>query len=145
MENKAKKPNPIDVEVGGRIRLRRSLLGLSQSALAEALGVTFQQVQKYEKGTNRVGASRLQDIAPFLKTPVSSFFDGQGTIVADTGSANSGEITDFLSTAEGLSLNKSFTRIRDADIRRKVVSLVKALAGTESGEGRSEDIAPSKE
>ena len=72
-ENK-KKPNPIDIHVGGRIRLRRNMLGMSQEKLGENLGITFQQIQKYEKGTNRVGASRLQAIASILEVPVACFF-----------------------------------------------------------------------
>ena len=74
IENK-KKPNPIDIHVGSRIRLRRTMLGMSQEKLGESLGITFQQIQKYEKGTNRVGASRLQNIASILNVPVSFFFD----------------------------------------------------------------------
>lgn len=126
-----KMPNPIDIEVGRRIRLRRTLLGMSQSSLGEALGITFQQVQKYEKGANRVGASRLQAIAQFLQTPVSFFFDRQEPVLADADSVRGDEITGFLSTAEGLSLNKSFVRIQNADIRRRLVSLVKSLADVE--------------
>ena len=75
MENK-KKPNPIDIHVGSRIRLRRTMLGMSQEKLGESLGITFQQIQKYEKGTNRVGASRLQNISSILNVPVSFFFEG---------------------------------------------------------------------
>lgn len=138
METNSKKPNPIDAEVGRRIRLRRSLLGLSQSALADALGVTFQQVQKYEKGVNRVGASRLQAIAQFLGTPVSSFFDEAEAREGGTpGLLHGKEITDFLSSAEGLSLNTSFVRIQDTEVRRKVVGLVKALADT----GEEQDVS----
>lgn len=139
METPSKKPHPIDVEVGRRIRMRRTLLGLSQTTLADALGITFQQVQKYEKGTNRVGASRLQAIAAFLQTSVSFFFEGQETIGTDAENLHGREITEFLSTAEGLSLNRSFVRIQDPDVRRKVVGLVKVLAGTEAGQDVSED------
>jgi transcriptional regulator with XRE-family HTH domain len=138
LETNSKKPNPIDVEVGRRIRLRRSLLGLSQSALADALGVTFQQVQKYEKGVNRVGASRLQAIAQFLGTPVSSFFDEAEAHEGETpGLLHGKEITNFLSSAEGLSLNTSFVRIQDTEVRRKVVGLVKALADI----GEEQDVS----
>lgn len=137
LETNSKKPNPVDVEVGRRIRLRRSLLGLSQSALADALGITFQQVQKYEKGVNRVGASRLQAIAQFLGTPVSSFFDEAEAREGESAGLHGKEIADFLSSAEGLSLNTSFVRIQDTDVRRKVVGLVKALADT----GEEQDVS----
>ncbi|WP_244541426.1 helix-turn-helix domain-containing protein [Rhizobium tibeticum] len=110
--------------------MRRGLLGLSQTTLADSLGITFQQVQKYEKGTNRVGASRLQAIAEFLQTSVSFFFEGQETIGTDTENMHGREITDFISTAEGLSLNRSFVRIQDPDVRRKIVGLVKVLGST---------------
>ncbi|WP_225246071.1 helix-turn-helix domain-containing protein [Agrobacterium tomkonis] len=139
METRSKKPNPIDVEVGRRIRMRRVLLGLSQSSLAEGLGITFQQVQKYEKGTNRVGASRLQAIGQILETPVSFFFEGQQPTGANEDGLHGEEITEFLSTAEGLALNKSFTRIQSADVRRKVVGLVKTLADGEVAQEPSED------
>nr|WP_274534638.1 helix-turn-helix transcriptional regulator [Pararhizobium polonicum] len=144
METPSKKPNPIDVEVGRRIRMRRTLLGLSQTTLADALGITFQQVQKYEKGTNRVGASRLQAIAEFLQIPVSFLFEGQETIGADAESLHGREITEFISTTEGLSLNRSFVRIQDPDVRRKVVGLVKVLASTEADQDAFEglDIQP---
>jgi transcriptional regulator with XRE-family HTH domain len=128
-----KKPNPIDIHVGSRIRLRRTMLGMSQEKLGESLGITFQQIQKYEKGTNRVGASRLQNISNILNVPVSFFFeDAPG----DTSSGASGMaeasssnyVVDFLSSSEGLQLNRAFVKINDAKVRRKVVELVKALA-----------------
>lgn len=132
-ENK-KKPNPIDVHVGSRIRLRRNMLGMSQEKLGESLGITFQQIQKYEKGTNRVGASRLQAISSILAVPVSFFFDdapGGETIeargLAEDGSASF--VVDFLNSAEGLQLNRAFVQIADTRVRRKILELVKALAG----------------
>jgi transcriptional regulator with XRE-family HTH domain len=134
-ENK-KKPNPTDVYVGGRIRLRRNMLGMSQEKLGESLGITFQQIQKYEKGTNRVGASRLQAIAQILSVPVAFFFeDAPG---AD-GSENKGLsedsstsfVVDFLSSAEGLQLNRAFARISNPKVRRKVIELAKVLADDE--------------
>ncbi|TKT75107.1 helix-turn-helix domain-containing protein [Aquamicrobium sp. LC103] len=134
-ENK-KKPNPIDIHVGGRIRLRRNMLGMSQEKLGESLGITFQQVQKYEKGTNRVGASRLQSAAAVLGVPVSFFFEDapgqEGTPqggFAEESSAN--YVVDFLSSSEGLQLNRAFVKISDPKIRRKVIDLVKALATDE--------------
>src|ERR1051325_9669588 len=105
IENK-KKPNPIDIHVGSRIRLRRTMLGMSQEKLGESLGITFQQIQKYEKGTNRVGASRLQNISSILNVPVSFFFeDAPGDQSGQSGMAeasSSNYVVDFLSSSEGL-------------------------------------------
>ena len=131
IENK-KKPNPIDIHVGSRIRLRRTMLGMSQEKLGESLGITFQQIQKYEKGTNRVGASRLQNISSILNVPVSFFFeDAPGDQVSQGGMAeasSSNYVVDFLSSSEGLQLNRAFVKISDPKVRRRVVDLVKALA-----------------
>jgi transcriptional regulator with XRE-family HTH domain len=131
IENK-KKPNPIDIHVGSRVRLRRNMLGMSQEKLGESLGITFQQIQKYEKGTNRVGASRLQAISTVLNVPVSFFFeDAPGTSPVTGGMAEASStsfVVDFLSSAEGLQLNRAFAKISDARVRRKLVDLVKALA-----------------
>lgn len=133
-ENK-KKPNPIDIHVGSRVRLRRNMLGMSQEKLGESLGITFQQIQKYEKGTNRVGASRLQAIATILGVPVSFFFDDapdQGPTQKGFAEDNSTTyVVDFLNSSEGLQLNRAFVKIADARVRRKVVDLVKALAAEE--------------
>lgn len=127
----AKKPNAIDVHVGSRIRLQRALKGMSQTTLAEGLGITFQQVQKYEKGTNRVGSSRLLAIANILGVPVAWFFE-DGPVSPPTplgmGPGSGREITEFLNSAEGLSLNRAFAAIEDDKVRRKVVDLVKTLA-----------------
>jgi len=138
MENK-KKPNPIDIHVGSRIRLRRTMLGMSQEKLGESLGITFQQIQKYEKGTNRVGASRLQNISTILNVPVSFFFEdapadvsGGQPGMAEASSSN--YVVDFLSSSEGLQLNRSFVKISDAKVRRKIVDLVKALAADEDAD-----------
>lgn len=129
-ENK-KKPNPIDVHVGSRIRLRRNMLGMSQEKLGEHLGITFQQVQKYEKGTNRVGASRLQAIASILEVPVSFLFEGAPGAPAAEGLSEESSTTyivDFLSSTEGLQLNRAFARISDPAVRRRIIDLVRALA-----------------
>ncbi|ARZ42809.1 transcriptional regulator [Brucella melitensis] len=132
IENK-KKPNPIDMHVGSRIRLRRNMLGLSQEKLGENLGITFQQIQKYEKGTNRVGASRLQAISSILNVPVSFFFEdapGSGFSGGD-GFAEDNEATyvvDFLNSNEGVQLTRAFTKISDPKVRRKIIDLVKSLA-----------------
>ena len=130
MANK-KQPNPIDIHVGSRVRLRRMMLGMSQEKLGEHLGITFQQIQKYEKGTNRIGASRLQNIARVLSVPVSFFFEdapgGESGGMAEQQSAS--YVVDFLSSSEGIQLNKAFVRIKDPKLRRKVIDLVRAIAG----------------
>ena len=131
MAESKKKPNPIDVHVGGRIRLRRNMLGMSQEKLGEHLGITFQQVQKYEKGTNRVGASRLQAIASILEVPVSYFFEGapgSGGAAGFSEDTQSGYVVDFLSSTEGLLLNRAFARIGDPKVRRRIIELVRTLA-----------------
>ena len=136
-----KVPNPIDKHVGSRVRMRRMLLGLSQEKLGEALGVTFQQVQKYEKGMNRIGASRLQDIAKILDAPPSFFFEGaptQAAAAAPQGGFSEGQsatfVVDFLSTVEGLQLNKAFAAIKDPKVRRRVVDLVVAIAASDAAD-----------
>ena len=132
IENK-KKPNPVDIHVGSRVRLRRNMLGMSQEKLGESLGITFQQIQKYEKGTNRVGASRLQAISSVLGVPVSFFFEdapghSSGGTRGLSEDSSTTYVVDFLNSAEGLQLNRAFVKIADAKIRRKVIDLVKALA-----------------
>ncbi|MBY5814287.1 helix-turn-helix domain-containing protein [Rhizobium leguminosarum] len=122
---KAKSPNSIDVYVGNRVRVRRKTLGMTQNGLAELLGITFQQIQKYEKGTNRIGASRLQRISEILRVPVGFFFEDGGAGPID-GATN--ELNSFLSSKEGLALNKAFIAIEDPNIRQKLVALAKSLA-----------------
>jgi transcriptional regulator with XRE-family HTH domain len=127
-----KSPNPTDKYVGSRVRMRRLMLGMSQEKLGEKLGLTFQQVQKYEKGTNRIGASRLQHIAQILKVPVSFFFDGAVPKSAEDGSAKppvADYVSDFLSSSDGLALTRAFTNIKDSRLRRRVVDLVEEIAG----------------
>jgi transcriptional regulator with XRE-family HTH domain len=135
----SRRANPMDVHVGTRVRLRRMLLGMSQEKLGEHLGLTFQQVQKYEKGVNRIGASRLFDLAKVLGVPVQFFYDeapaGTYGAVAATGFAEQpGEsyVVEFLGSRDGLELNKAFARITDAKVRRSIVDLVRSLAGEES-------------
>lgn len=128
-----KRPNPIDIHVGSRIRLRRNMLGMSQERLGEALGITFQQIQKYEKGTNRVGASRLQAISSVLGAPVSYFFEDAPGMPNQSASGMAEDnptnyVVDFLNSAEGLQLNRSFVKITDSRIRKRVIELVKALS-----------------
>ena len=132
----AKIPNPIDLHVGSRVRMRRMLLGLSQEKLGEALGVTFQQVQKYEKGMNRIGASRLQDIAKILDAPPSFFFEDAPTATGEiqpgfAEGKSAGFVVEFLSTVEGLQLNKAFATIKDPKVRKRIVDLVVAIAASE--------------
>lgn len=127
-----KAPNPTDKHVGSRVRMRRMMLGMSQEKLGDALGLTFQQVQKYEKGANRIGASRLQQIAHILQVPVSFFFEGApnvpGHLPDGLAEAPSPEyVSDFLATSDGLALTKAFMRIKDAKLRRRIVDLVEQI------------------
>jgi transcriptional regulator with XRE-family HTH domain len=130
-----KAPNPIDKHVGSRVRMRRMMLSMSQEKLGDALGLTFQQVQKYEKGTNRIGASRLQQISNILQVPVSFFFEGAPHIGGERHSGGMSEapspayVSDFLATSDGLSLTKSFMRIKNSKLRRRIVDLVEQIAG----------------
>lgn len=125
-----KTPNAVDVHVGIRIRLQRSLKGMSQTILAEGLGITFQQVQKYEKGTNRVGSSRLQAIANILGVPVSFFFEDSPGAPSEASqpATERDEFVKFLNSAEGLALNRAFVKVQDPVVRRKILGLVKELA-----------------
>jgi transcriptional regulator with XRE-family HTH domain len=127
-------PNPIDKHVGGRVRMRRLMVNMSQEKLGEKLGLTFQQVQKYEKGMNRIGASRMQHISEILGVPVSFFFEGAPATQPIGGFAEGEQpavMSDFLASSEGLQLNRAFMRIKDARVRRRVVDLVAAMAGEE--------------
>src|SRR3954471_1755176 len=129
-----KSPNPVDRHVGSRVRMRRMLIGMSQEKLGAALGITFQQIQKHEKGTNRIGASRLHQIARVLGVPIEFFYEGAPQM---EGAAGLGEnpspsyVADFLSTAEGIELMKAFISVEDRRVRRRLVDLVRALAGPE--------------
>ncbi|MGO4137751.1 helix-turn-helix domain-containing protein [Rhizobium brockwellii] len=133
-----KTANAIDSYVGARIKMRRQLLGMSQERLGEQIGVTFQQVQKYEKGINRIGASRLQRIAEVLQTSPSFFFEQENseplTLRGLDPSANMDPVTEFLRTKEGMVLNRAFLKIADSNIRETVIALVKAMAQAE-GDG----------
>lgn len=122
-----KKPNPIDVHVGGRIRKQRIYKDMSQSKMGSELGVSFQQIQKYEKGINRVSASRLQQIADLLDVAPSFFFSGLDRKAASEANPH-GELMEFLATKEGQALRRAFARLSNAKIRQHVVSLVEALA-----------------
>jgi transcriptional regulator with XRE-family HTH domain len=130
-----KPPNPVDRHVGSRVRMRRIMLGMSQEKLGEGLGLTFQQIQKYEKGTNRIGASRIQQIAEILQVPVSFLFEGSPGSSASAdgfGTAPSPTyVADFLATAEGLALIRAFTRVPDIKLRRAIVDMVELIGGRE--------------
>lgn len=133
-----KQPSSIDAHVGSRVRLRRMLIGMSQEKLGELLGLTFQQVQKYEKGANRIGASRLYDISSILSVPVQYFFEdlpatksqqlnGHGMSEPD----REPFVMDFVSSTEGLQLIRSYTKVTDPRVRKRILELVKSLGGEE--------------
>ncbi len=137
-ERSSRRPNPVDIHVGSRVRLRRMMLGMSQEKLGERLGLTFQQVQKYEKGINRIGASRLFDLAQVLAVPVQFFYEEAPVSEAKSTpgfaeQSSESHIVEFLNSREGLDLNKSFVRIADARVRRSIVELVRSLAGEKPG------------
>lgn len=130
-----KSPNPTDKHVGARIRMRRMMLSMSQEKLGNALQLTFQQVQKYEKGANRVGASRLQQIAHALNVPESFFFDGAPLVpgqvagfFSDAAPPQEEYVSAFLASREGLDLAKGFMALKDDKLRRRVVDLVEQMA-----------------
>jgi transcriptional regulator with XRE-family HTH domain len=133
------RPSPIDVHVGARVRLRRTLLGMSQEKLGEALGLTFQQVQKYERGVNRIGASRLFDLARVLDVPIGFFFDDLPDTVggmtrnraAGFAEAQDGFEEDTLHRRETLELVRAYYRITDPAVRKRVFELIKSLTPTE--------------
>lgn len=135
----SKKSNPVDAHVGSRVRLRRMLVGLSQEKLGDRMGLTFQQIQKYEKGVNRIGASRLFQLSQILEVPVQFFFEGAPPT---DGGAQPGFaerepesfLYEFLNTRDGLELNRAFVKISDARVRRSVVDLVRSL-GQSDGSG----------
>ena len=129
-----RRPNPMDIHVGSRVRLRRMLLGMSQEKLGDRMGLTFQQIQKYERGINRIGASRLFDLSNVLGVSVQFFYDDAEHLERSPAAPGFAEepsesyIVDFLNSREGLELNKAFVRIKDARVRRSMVDLVKSLA-----------------
>jgi transcriptional regulator with XRE-family HTH domain len=135
------RPSPIDIHVGGRVRLRRTLLGMSQEKLGEALGLTFQQVQKYERGVNRIGASRLFDLARILDVPIGFFFDdmpdalggSMNTVRRAIGFAEQqdGFEDDTLHRRETLELVRAYYRITDTSVRKRVFELIKSLTPTD--------------
>ena len=127
-----KAPNPVDKHVGRRVRMRRKMLAMSQGKLGRALGLSFQQVQKYEKGANRIGGSRLQQISQILQVPVAFFFEdapgGSATSKSDESALSLAHVDDFVSSSDGLRLIAAFTRIKRATLRRRITSLVQEMA-----------------
>ena len=119
----------LDQQVGSRVRLRRLMLKLSQTDLADGLGLSFQQVQKYEKGMNRIGAGRLQQIAHILQVPVTFFFETPSTNPPPTVAQDQSlaKLNDFMATRDGLTLAKAFMRIGDTKLRRRIVDLVEEI------------------
>ncbi len=133
MELAERTANPVDIYVGARVRMRRKFLNLSQSDLADALKLTFQQVQKYERGSNRISASKLYQIAKMLHVPIAYFFDGYDEAGVAEGFSEAGpeqSVHQFLMTPEGIELANTFPRIRSSKIRRHILEMVKALAET---------------
>lgn len=126
-----KKANPVDAHVGYRVRLRRMLIGMSQERLGELLGLTFQQVQKYERGINRIGAGRLFEVAEILGVPISFFYEGVNGINPSGGSGGEqgSPVMDFLSSNEGIQLSTAFMGIKDVKVRRRILDLVRSIAG----------------
>ena len=137
--NTKKSPNPVDIHVGGRVRLRRMLVGLSQEKLGVSMGLTFQQIQKYEKGVNRIGASRLFRLSEVLDVPVQFFFDGMPKIEGSIASGMAEPkqevfLYEFLNTRDGLELNRAFVKVTDANVRKSVIELVRSLGRSKSQE-----------
>ena len=136
LESPGRKPNPMDIHVGSRVRLRRMVIGMSQEKLGEKMGLTFQQIQKYEKGTNRIGASRLYQLAQIMDVPVQFFFEDAPLAYVNRGAAMAGFaeskteafLLDFLNSRDGLELNRAFVKITDPKVRKRVVELVRALS-----------------
>ena len=139
---RSSKPNPTDTHVGARVRMRRMMLGMSQTELGDAVGVTFQQVQKYEKGTNRVSASRMQQFAKILDVPISYFFDGAPPAMVAGGKSSGSNamsqtyVNEFLSSRDGQDIIKAFSRIADRKLRRRVVDLTEQIADSRGRRAR---------
>jgi transcriptional regulator with XRE-family HTH domain len=129
-----KQANPVDTQVGNRVRIRRMLIGMSQEKLGDMLGLTFQQVQKYEKGVNRIGAGRLYEISRILGVPIDFFYEGVAPEggVSDSSAA---PVMEFVSSGEGLQLSLAFMKIKDPKVRKRVLELVKSLANEAADEG----------
>ena len=126
-----KQANPIDIQVGNRVRIRRMLIGMSQERLGDLLGLTFQQVQKYEKGVNRIGAGRLFEVSRILNVPVDFFYEGVAAQLAGNEQENAAPVMEFVSSGEGLQLSLAFMKIKDTKVRKRVLDLVKSLSEEE--------------
>ncbi len=129
--------NPVDVHVGTRIRLRRQVLKMSQEKLGDKLGVTFQQVQKYERGSNRVGASRLWKISEVLEVPINFFFDGLSDNFTNGEFAEDDQmpiVYEFINSTDGVALAKAVSQIRSKAVRRQLLELARAMAKDSQGE-----------
>jgi transcriptional regulator with XRE-family HTH domain len=144
-DSHSRKPDPIDMHVGSRVRLRRMVVGMSQEKLGERMGLTFQQIQKYEKGTNRIGASRLLQLSHILDVPVQFFFEEgpigtrvSGAMMTFAEPKQESYVMDFINTRDGLELNRAFVKISDPRVRRRVIDLVRALSD-EAGPGAEPD------
>src|SRR5271167_2801845 len=125
-----KQANPVDVQVGNRVRIRRMLIGMSQERLGGLLNLTFQQVQKYEKGVNRIGAGRLFDASRILGVPINYFYEGASNQLAGgvAESESSPPVMEFVSSGEGLQLSLAFMKIKDLKLRKRLLDLVKSMA-----------------
>ena len=126
-----KQANPIDIQVGNRVRIRRMLIGMSQERLGDLLGLTFQQVQKYEKGVNRIGAGRLFEVSRILNVPVDFFYEGVAAQLAGDEQESAPPVMEFVSSGEGLQLSLAFMKIKDTKVRKRVLDLVKSLSEEE--------------
>ena len=132
-----KQANPIDAQVGNRVRIRRMLIGMSQEKLGDLLGLTFQQVQKYEKGVNRIGAGRLFEVSRILGVPIDFFYEGVDSASERPGVAEAESappVMEFVSSGEGLQLSLAFMKIKDPKVRKRVLDLVKSLADEEAAD-----------
>lgn len=141
----ARRANPVDKHVGERVRLRRMLLGMSQERLGEQLGLTFQQVQKYEKGVNRIGASRLFDLAHVLGVSIQYFYEempsslsGDAALPGFADNPAENYVSEFLTSRDAVELSKAFSRIQDPRVRRSILDMVRAIAGDDSTQSKSE-------
>jgi len=136
-EHERNGPHPVDVHVGSRVKLRRMILGLSQESLGKSLGLTFQQIQKYEKGVNRIGASRIYELSRLLDVPVQFFydeFDGSRVSTPGFAEAEAGEpVMNLVNSPEGVQLCRYFSSIKDPQVKKRVLDLVRSIAETEAG------------
>ena len=124
-------PNPVDIHVGSRVRIRRRVLKMSQEKLGDALGVTFQQVQKYERGSNRVGASRLFRMAQVMDVPIQYFFEGLGMDNSDMSFAEDEQmpiVYDFIKSSDGVALAMAVSKIKSRAVRRRILELARSLS-----------------